>query len=49
MASNIVDVNVTPDKRKVFMDHEKLLIATIKASIRSSPFFPDLGLLRLVT
>jgi DNA mismatch repair ATPase MutL len=26
-------VNVTPDKRKVFMDHEKLLVATIKASI----------------
>jgi DNA mismatch repair ATPase MutL len=49
VASNIVDVNVTPDKRKVFMDHEKLLIATIKASIRWSSFFPDLGLLRPIT
>jgi DNA mismatch repair protein PMS2 len=33
MAHDIVDVNVTPDKRQVFMDHEKLLTATIKASL----------------
>jgi DNA mismatch repair ATPase MutL len=36
MARDIVDVNVTPDKRQVFMDHEKLLIATIKVKIWSS-------------
>lgn len=35
MARNIVDVNVTPDKRQVFMDHEKLLTATIKVTIMS--------------
>jgi DNA mismatch repair ATPase MutL len=49
MACKTVDVNVTPDKRKVFMDHEKLLIATIKVSIRSSSSLPVLGLLRPVT
>ena len=35
MARDIVDVNVTPDKRQVFMDHEKLLTATIKVTIMS--------------
>lgn len=35
MARDIVDVNVTPDKRQVFMDHEKLLTATIKVTIVS--------------
>ncbi|XP_069701490.1 mismatch repair endonuclease PMS2 isoform X2 [Periplaneta americana] len=33
IARNCVDVNVTPDKRQVFLDQEKLLIATIKASL----------------
>ena len=28
-----VDVNVTPNKRKVFMEHEKLLLAIIKTSL----------------
>ena len=28
-----VDVNVTPDKRQLFIQHEKLLLATIKASL----------------
>ncbi|GFG32886.1 hypothetical protein Cfor_01390, partial [Coptotermes formosanus] len=32
MARDNVDVNVTPDKRQVFMDHEKLLTATIKVN-----------------
>lgn len=27
-----VDVNVTPDKRQVFLEHEKLLVATVKVS-----------------
>jgi DNA mismatch repair ATPase MutL len=35
MARDIVDVNVTPDKRQVFMDDEKLLVATIKVTICS--------------
>lgn len=25
-----VDVNVTPDKRKIFLDYEALLLATVK-------------------
>lgn len=28
-----VDVNVTPDKRQIFMENEKILLATIKVSI----------------
>lgn len=31
-ARNAVDVNVTPDKRQVFLEHEKLLVATVKVS-----------------
>ena len=27
-----VDVNVTPDKRQIFMENEKILLATIKVS-----------------
>jgi DNA mismatch repair ATPase MutL len=33
MARDSVDVNVTPDKRQVFMDREKLLTATIKVTL----------------
>lgn len=33
MESNQIDVNVTPDKRQIFMEQEKLLLATIKASL----------------
>ncbi|PSN53684.1 Mismatch repair endonuclease PMS2 [Blattella germanica] len=33
MARDAVDVNVTPDKRQIFLEQEKLLIATIKASL----------------
>ncbi|XP_067005498.2 mismatch repair endonuclease PMS2 [Anabrus simplex] len=33
MAHGNVDVNLTPDKRQVFLDQEKLLIATVKASL----------------
>jgi len=32
VAGNI-DVNVTPDKRQVLLQHEKYLLATIKASL----------------
>ncbi|XP_021926704.1 mismatch repair endonuclease PMS2 isoform X2 [Zootermopsis nevadensis] len=35
-ARSTIDVNVTPDKRQIFLDHEKLLITTIK-NISSSP------------
>ncbi|XP_056641281.1 mismatch repair endonuclease PMS2 isoform X1 [Diorhabda sublineata] len=31
--SMLVDVNITPDKRQVFLENEKLLLATIKASL----------------
>lgn len=31
--SSLVDVNVTPDKRQVFLEKEKHLLATIKASL----------------
>ncbi|KAK9502756.1 hypothetical protein O3M35_011466 [Rhynocoris fuscipes] len=31
-----VDVNVTPDKRQIFLNHEKLLIAIVKASLLST-------------
>lgn len=31
-ARDSVDVNVTPDKRQVFLEHEKLLIATVKVN-----------------
>lgn len=27
-----VDINVTPDKRQIFINNEKLLLATIKVS-----------------
>ena len=30
--SECVDVNVTPDKRQIFLQHEKLLYAIIKVS-----------------
>ncbi|GLV44795.1 Pms2 [Carabus blaptoides fortunei] len=30
---SLLDVNVTPDKRQVFMENEKLLLATIKTSL----------------
>ncbi|KAI5696853.1 hypothetical protein M8J75_001113 [Diaphorina citri] len=33
MSRDSVDVNVTPDKRQIFMDHEKLLLATVKATL----------------
>ncbi|XP_054285964.1 mismatch repair endonuclease PMS2-like [Macrosteles quadrilineatus] len=33
-ARDSVDVNVTPDKRQVFLEHEKLLLATVKASLQ---------------
>lgn len=29
----LVDVNVTPDKRQVFLENEKILLATVKASL----------------
>ena len=32
--SDGVDVNVTPDKRQVFVQEEKVLLATIKSSLR---------------
>ncbi|KAL1517808.1 hypothetical protein ABEB36_001531 [Hypothenemus hampei] len=31
--SCMVDVNITPDKRQVFIEQEKLLLATVKASL----------------
>lgn len=31
-----VDVNVTPDKRQIFLEKEKLLLATIKATLLSA-------------
>ncbi|XP_021348194.1 mismatch repair endonuclease PMS2-like isoform X3 [Mizuhopecten yessoensis] len=33
MARDTVDVNVTPDKRQIFMQGEKLLLATVKTSL----------------
>ncbi|ELT88556.1 hypothetical protein CAPTEDRAFT_218769 [Capitella teleta] len=33
LVNDAVDVNVTPDKRQVFIQHEKLLLATLKASL----------------
>ncbi|XP_071444505.1 mismatch repair endonuclease PMS2 [Hetaerina americana] len=33
MDGNGVDVNVTPDKRQIFIENEKLLLATIKTSL----------------
>lgn len=33
LAKDLVDVNVTPDKRQIFLQHEKLLLATIKTSL----------------
>ncbi|XP_066250470.1 mismatch repair endonuclease PMS2 [Euwallacea similis] len=33
IAKCLVDVNITPDKRQVFIEQEKLLLATIKASL----------------
>ncbi|KAF6213041.1 hypothetical protein GE061_010755 [Apolygus lucorum] len=35
MARDLVDVNVTPDKRQLFLDNEKVLIAIVKASLDS--------------
>lgn len=31
--SECVDVNVTPDKRQIFIQEEKLLLATVKSSL----------------
>ncbi|CAG9863016.1 unnamed protein product [Phyllotreta striolata] len=31
--SALVDVNITPDKRQVFIENEKILLATVKASL----------------
>lgn len=31
--SECVDVNVTPDKRQIFLQEEKLLLAALKASL----------------
>ncbi|XP_045461969.1 mismatch repair endonuclease PMS2 [Harmonia axyridis] len=40
--SSIVDVNVTPDKRQIFLEKEKLFLATIKASLLESfKLFPS--------
>lgn len=36
MSRNQIDVNVTPDKRQVFLNQEKLLLATIKSSLLAS-------------
>ncbi|GAA6101074.1 mismatch repair endonuclease PMS2 isoform X2 [Tachysurus ichikawai] len=33
VASECVDVNVTPDKRQIFLQEEKLLLATMKSSL----------------
>ncbi|XP_035261656.1 mismatch repair endonuclease PMS2 isoform X2 [Anguilla anguilla] len=33
VASDCVDVNVTPDKRQIFLQEEKLLLATVKSSM----------------
>ncbi|XP_039286166.1 mismatch repair endonuclease PMS2 [Nilaparvata lugens] len=33
VARNCVDVNVTPDKRQIFLDNEKLLLAVIKETL----------------
>lgn len=30
IARDSVDVNVTPDKRQIFLDNEKLLVTTVK-------------------
>ncbi|KAM9832339.1 mismatch repair endonuclease PMS2 [Neosynchiropus ocellatus] len=35
VASDCVDVNVTPDKRQIFLQEEKLLLATLKSSLIS--------------
>ena len=32
---DLVDVNVTPDKRQVFLQQEKLLLATVKSSLKA--------------
>ncbi|EFA00116.2 mismatch repair endonuclease PMS2 isoform X2 [Tribolium castaneum] len=40
--SSLVDVNVTPDKRQVFLEKEKVLLSTIKASlIEAFKMFPS--------
>eukprot|EP00112_Aurelia_sp_Birch-Aquarium-sp1_P009719 Seg2114.2 transcript_id=Seg2114.2/GoldUCD/mRNA.D3Y31 product="Mismatch repair endonuclease PMS2" protein_id=Seg2114.2/GoldUCD/D3Y31 len=33
MNSELVDVNITPDKRQIFIQNEKLLLATLKTSL----------------
>ncbi|XP_073968563.1 mismatch repair endonuclease PMS2 isoform X2 [Rhodnius prolixus] len=33
VAKDSVDVNVTPDKRQIFLNHEKLLVAIVKTSL----------------
>ncbi|XP_044760675.1 mismatch repair endonuclease PMS2 [Coccinella septempunctata] len=40
--SSIVDVNVTPDKRQIFLEKEKLFLASLKASLLESfKLFPS--------
>ncbi|XP_070187298.1 mismatch repair endonuclease PMS2-like isoform X1 [Littorina saxatilis] len=46
MARESVDVNVTPDKRHVFMEGEKVLLATIKTSLVRM-FEPTTSVLRV--
>lgn len=36
LETNQIDVNVTPDKRQIFMQEEKLLLCAIKASLLNS-------------
>ncbi|XP_060084122.1 mismatch repair endonuclease PMS2-like [Ylistrum balloti] len=46
MAKDAVDVNVTPDKRQIFMQDEKLLLATIKTSLLGL-YQPTIGILQI--
>ncbi|XP_076448637.1 mismatch repair endonuclease PMS2-like [Babylonia areolata] len=46
MAKESVDVNVTPDKRQIFMEGEKILLATIKTSLIKM-FEPTTSVLRV--
>lgn len=33
VARDCVDINVTPDKRQIFIEHEKLLVHMVKVSL----------------
>lgn len=46
MAKESVDVNVTPDKRQIFMEGEKILLATLKTSLIQM-FEPTTSVLRV--